>query len=285
MKILSEASYEELYERDKERQLSLMKDYIKKGNNLKKYAAAKKSEADIKVNISKARSEMFLVQEVKTSISYLQEIFKVDISNINDDEIKSRKDDMSKNLQQLNILSKKMQNLLECANSVIEDQIEYIVGSYNHIKKLKDVYQQTIKDGVAKQEILKLKLFSESKLKINISKFSGYDSRLDVYTFQSEFIKIYKQTTPKRMMSDVLKNNQLEGAALSLAQSVDNYDEIWQRLKSAYGDPKLLLKKKLSKISQLSKLKDTERVVAALSQVINTIKDLQGLASEHHIES
>ena len=57
-----------------------MKDYIKKGNNLKKYAAAKKSEADIKVNISKARSEMFLVQEVKTSISYLQEIFKVDVS-------------------------------------------------------------------------------------------------------------------------------------------------------------------------------------------------------------
>ena len=53
MKILSEASYEELYERDKERQFSLMKDYIKKRNDLKKYAAAKKSEADIKVKISK----------------------------------------------------------------------------------------------------------------------------------------------------------------------------------------------------------------------------------------
>ena len=90
------------------------------------------------------------------------------------------------------------------------------------------------------------------------------------------------------MMSDVLKNNHLEGSALSLVRSVDNVDEIWQRLKSAYGDPKLLLKKKLSeinKISQLSKLKDTERVVAALSQIINTMKDLQHLASEHHIES
>ena len=38
-------------------------------------------------------------------------------------------------------------------------------------------------------------------------------------------------------------------------------------------------------ISQLSKLKDTERVVAALSQIINIMKDLQSLASEHHIES
>ena len=106
-----------------------MKDYIKKRNNLKKYAAAKKSEADVKVNMSKARSEMFLVQEVKTSISYLQEIFKVDVSNINDDEIKSRKDGMSKHLQLLDNLSTKMQNLLEYANSVIEDQIEDIVGS------------------------------------------------------------------------------------------------------------------------------------------------------------
>ena len=106
-----------------------MKDYNKKGNNLKKYAVAKNSEADIKVNISKTRSEMFLVQEVKTGISYLEEIFKVDISNISDDEIKSRKDDKSQPLQQLDNLSKKMQSLLERVNSVIEDKIEDIVGS------------------------------------------------------------------------------------------------------------------------------------------------------------
>ena len=153
MKILSETSYGELYGRDKERHLSSMKDYIKKGNGLKKYAAAKKSEADIKVNVSKARTEMFLVQEVKTSISYLEEIFKVDISNINYDEIKSRKDGMPKHLRQLDNLSQKMQNLLECANSVIEDQIEGMAESYNQIKKLKDAYQQIIKDEVAKLKI------------------------------------------------------------------------------------------------------------------------------------
>ena len=173
-------------------------------------------------------------------------------------------------------------------SDVTEDWIEDIVGSYNHIKKLKDVYQQRIKDEVAKREISKLELFNESKLKISLSKFSGYDSKLDVYTFQSDFIKIYKGTTPKRMMSDVLKNNHLEKAALSLVRGVYNIDEIWQGLKSAYSHPKLLLKKKLSeinKISYLSKLKDTERVLAALSQIINTMKDLQSLASEHPIES
>ena len=93
-----------------------MKDYIKKGSNLNKYAAAKKSEADIKLNMSKARSEMFLIQEVKTSISYLEEILKVDVSNISDNKIKSRKDDMLKHLEQLDNLSKKMQNLLGYAD-------------------------------------------------------------------------------------------------------------------------------------------------------------------------
>ena len=59
-------------------------------------------------------------------------------------------------------------------------------------------------------------------------------------------------------------------------------------MKSAYGGPKLLLKNKLlkiNKISQFSKLKDIEKVVAAQSQIINTMKYLQRLASEHHIES
>ena len=57
---------------------------------------------------------------------------------------------MSKHLQQLDNLSKKTQNLLECTISVIEDQFKDIVGTYNHIKKLKDLYQPTIKDEVAK---------------------------------------------------------------------------------------------------------------------------------------
>ena len=86
---------------------------------MKKYAATEKSETDIKVNIPKEISEMFLLQEVKTIISYSEEIFRVDISNLNGDKIKNRKSDMCKHLQELESLSKKMQNLLECANSVI----------------------------------------------------------------------------------------------------------------------------------------------------------------------
>ena len=89
-------------------------------------------------------------------------------------------------------------------------------------------------------------------------------------------------------MPDVSKNTQLEGTANALVGSVDDIDETWQKLRFSQSDQKLLLKKKLSeinKISQLQELKDTEKVVLALSQIINAMKDLQRLASEHYIES
>ena len=81
-------------------------------------------------------------------------------------------------------------------------------------------------------------------------------------------------------MLDILKNNLLEGRALSLVKQVHDIDEIWIRLKSAYGDAKLLLKKKMSeigKINQLWKTKSPEKVVDTLSKIINVMKDLEHL--------
>ena len=74
-----------------------------------------------------------------------------------------------------------------------------------------------------------MEIFNESKLKISLPKFDGYESKLDIYTH--EFLKIHKRTTPKRMMADVLKNNLLEGPALSLVRSITDIDKIWERLK------------------------------------------------------
>ena len=112
-------------------------------------------------------------------------------------------------------------------------------------------------------------------MKINLPKFNGYDSKLDIYTFQTEFLKVYERTTPKRMLSDVLKNNLLEGPALSLVTSVDDISEIWARLKAAFGDPKLLLKRKIAqvgKITSLWKLRDPEKLTETLSKLINVMK-------------
>ena len=65
-------------------------------------------------------------------------------------------------------------------------------------------------------------------------------------------------------------------------------DEIWKRLKEAYGDCKILLSNKISeldKVAQLSpKSNDPETVLEGLSNIIHLMKDLMKLAEEHNIE-
>ena len=56
-------------------------------------------------------------------------------------------------------------------------------------------------------------------LNIKLPKFKGYDSQIDIYTFQLEFEKIYLRSTPKRMLADVLKKNHLNDPALSLVKA------------------------------------------------------------------
>ena len=62
---------------------------------------------------------------------------------------------------------------------------------------MKDIYHEAISRESTVSEISKQELFNESKLRINLPKFSGYDWKLDICSFQSEFTKIYKRTTRK----------------------------------------------------------------------------------------
>ena len=160
-------------------------------------------------------------------------------------------------------------------------KVDEIMVNYSNISQLKENYFKDINNKVKNREITKQKLFNVSKLRIDLLKFSGYETKLDIYSFQSEFLKIYERTTPKRMTSDLLKNNSLEVSALSLVKSMTDIEDIWKRLKGAYGDPKLLMKKKLSQIGNISqpwKIREQEKLVDALSKIVNMTRDLYQLA-------
>ena len=190
-------------------------------------------KTDIKQKASKLRSELFLGQEVKSSIAHLEGIFRVDVKVMKGDEIETKKVDLSKELQKMDKISKMLHSLLESSNSVVENQTENIMEKYNEINKMKDIYHEAINRESTVREISKQELFNKPKLRINLAKFSGCNSKLDIYGFQSEFTKIYKRATLKRVMPDILKNNLLEGSALSLVLQVQEIDEIWTKLKAA----------------------------------------------------
>ena len=143
------------------------------------------------------------------------------------------------------------------------------------------------------REIEKQKSFKKSSLNINIAKFKGYDSECDVYTFQDEFEKLHLQDTPQHLLPDMLKNNYLVPPAKLLVSDVYDIDDIWKRLKEAYGDHQILLTKKLSEIESCMKGKnnkegtsdDPQKSIEGLSKIINVMRDLMRLAKRHKIEN
>ena len=278
LKLILGSKYEDLYSGNYDRKLSSVKEYIKRVNHFKKEMIERKSNADSKIQASKVRSKTFLYEETEKTIRDLNGKFNVSFENMNDEEVANRKGDLPKDIQKLENLSKKIHDILECSESSMEYKIDEIMQRYRQITKLKESYIQCIENEMRNREITKQELFKESKLKINLPKFSGYESKIDIYTFQSEFMKVHKRTTPIRMMPDILKNNLLEGSALSLVRSVTDIKEIWKRQKAAYGDPKLLLKRKVAeigKINHLFKMRDTGKIIDELSKIINTMKDLE----------
>ena len=158
---------------------------------------------------------------------------------MNDDEISDRKNKLPKQVQKLENFSKIVHDIFECSESAMENRINDIMDMYRKINKLKERYSHCIDDEMRKREI-KQQLFNGLKLRINLPKFSGYESKVDIYTFQSEFLKVHKRTTHTRIM--------------------------------------LLLKRKLAeigKMTNLRKIRDTEKIVEALNKMINTLKDLK----------
>ena len=71
-----------------------------------------------------------------------------------------------------------------------------------------------------------------------------------------------------------------------MVKDIDDINEIWTRLKSAYGDCKLMLNKKLKELDNIDmKQKDLSKVVEGLSRIINLMKDLVSLSKQHNIQN
>ena len=134
---------------------------------------------------------------------------------------------------------------------------------------------------VKKREITKQKPFNESKLRINLPKFSGYESKLDIYSFQSEFLKICEQTTPKQMMLDL--NHLLEGSALLLVKSMTGIEDIWKLMKiqNCYW------RKIYHRLGIQSTMENNgpKTKDGCFKKVINIMRDLYQLAEQHNIKS
>ena len=80
-----------------------------------------------------------------------------------------------------------LHNLLECPNSLAKDEVDEIIANYSNISLLKEEYFKDINNEVINTEITKKKLCNESKFRINLTKFSGYESKWTYANFKGNF--------------------------------------------------------------------------------------------------
>ena len=299
---VSASKFDSSYSKEKDETLSIVKEYIINANERKTNIRAMESASRSAANSKKSKKEesennqmrqaaLFLINEVKRITKELfSEFSKNRTKEVSDEEIVLRKEDLPANLLKLEQLSTKFQRCLEIVPDNYEgkeDIINALTQNYNDLLSEKKSHELFINSEIKLREIAKEKSFQVSSLNINLSKFSGYDSELDIYTFQFEFEKLYLKTTPKKMLPDLLKYNYLNDPALALVKCVDSIDEMWLRLKKAYGDPKTLLANKLSAVKKVGPLWKVsgDKLMSSLMSLINGIKDLITLAKYHKIEA
>ncbi|XP_066924657.1 uncharacterized protein [Clytia hemisphaerica] len=228
------------------------------------------------------------MKEVKGTIKTLKAVFDKKPAEFNYDELILAERNISANQQSMNNLSKQMEKILLSQHNFPNDEIKTVTTSYDALVVSKSMYVTNLEATLKHQEIAKEQKFQSSKLNIKLSKFKGYDSSSDFYSFKTDFDKLHAKSTPTAHLPDLIKNNYLEGPALTLVKGVDDIDEIWRRLKSSYGDPKLLLSKKLSTLNKATRLwrnRDPEKQIETISSMLNFMRDAMNLSRKHQIEN
>jgi len=239
--------------------------------------------------VHQEKAMMFQVEATGRTLADLHHQWGKSIKVATEDQIIQWKEDLQKSIKMFDKASEKYQELLmfPAGDTNLIEAIADLGKKFNTVISLKETFVKELNHEIDVRELNKRDLLKESKLNIKLSKFFGYDSELDIYTFQLEFEKLYSRTTTRRTLPDLLINNYLSEPALSLVRGLDDINEVWRRLKATYGDTAMLLSRKtatMDKMDSLNKMKDPEKIIAGISRIINLMRDLLKLASKHRIE-
>ena len=252
------------------------------------YEENKHAESDrIKIQNQTLRARN-LSSEIELRCECLENTFNQDLEGLGDYQILQISKDSSYETEFKCVLEK----ITELASFVtggheVQTMFESATSKRDIVVDKKKAFYKKLQSILVERDITPDKLKNASTLKVEIPKFSGYDSKMDFYTFKSEFKKLVEPTIQKKYWADYLKRNYLTGMAFTLVEKETEYSQIWEILSQSFGNARLLLQNKLGdldKIGGLWKLKDEIKLTGTLARLINIMRDLEALAYEHGIE-
>ena len=266
--------------------MAVIKDYIKSAKDYKSKLNLAYSTEMKQAAIGNERSIAFIIEDVQQNLNEIEALLTQDLKIVDDNKLAEIKDNHQKLSERMEKISVKYEKILHhpITDGEALHSIKKIGELYVKLNSMKMNFNKAVHLEYQKRELDKNQ--DVKHIKIKMDKFCGYESSLDFYTFKTNFEKLHLKTTPTYYLPDLLKNNYLGEPALTLVRSLDNIDDIWSRLKKAFGDTKTMLAKKLQTLckSELTRSRDPEKLVYALSKFTNIIREIMQLAAQHKIE-
>ena len=152
-----------------------------------------KHERDERVHFEKIRAFDAIFDNIKERAYLLKDKYEISLSDLDDSqileketELKSLDSEFSKILDLITELSKNCPHGYQEADDIIK-RAEY---GREKLKNLKEKYSTDLRKILRDRDLSREKVKNSQLLKLELPKFHGYDSKLNFYSFKSEFEKL-----------------------------------------------------------------------------------------------
>ena len=113
-------------------------------------------------------------------------------------------------------------SLVEIGGDAAQSLLDSAIWKRNLITSKRKNFLGDLQSVLLERDITPDKLKNASIIRVDIHNFSGYDSKMDFFTFKSEFRKLMS-TVQKKYWADFLKINYLCEVALTLVEKVTEW--------------------------------------------------------------
>ena len=243
--------------------------------------------------INRERIDIFskIYENIKERHTVFHSKYSVALANLTDDDVLNRHLSVSSVDTDLNDFMDQMTELVKVRPEVYQNAdalLRQAEISKENIKVIRTTYIQNLSLEIERRDLSEQKLNNATGITVEIPKFKDYTSEQDYYTFKANFQKFVMPYFQAKYLPDQLKNKYLDGQALLIVKELNTLHEIWARLEEAFGNVDILLTNKLKLLGDstpLGKIRDDEKLVKRITEIVNIMTDLSNLAARHDIEA
>ena len=180
-------------------QLAKLKKFIIDAKNAKRNLRSQRGQKLNDEKEAKNKAMGFTINNVLSVMDNLEPEVKINFAETIDDELLRRNESKISLFNTSENLSDKIKDILEQTSLDYKRRLTTtnLTQKYETLLMLQRIYSDKLYKEISKRELEKQSKFNNLSLNIKLSKFRGYNSHVDIFTFQRDFEKLYLKSTPK----------------------------------------------------------------------------------------